>query len=131
MWRRAIQGERAAGQRRVRLARRVVARTNGGRTLSPPHARPARLRRNLLGRGSGLCAPLAHRREKLSALFEQPLALLARTHHLAHRLENIAGAKVETAVEALDRAVDLVVTQPRIFDRALLVARLVEQRIER
>src|SRR5260221_586617 len=40
-----------------------------------------------------LDAPLPHGREELHSFFQQALALLARGHHLAHRLEDVARAK--------------------------------------
>src|SRR5262249_169338 len=84
---------------------------------SSPRARAARLRRKLSG-PRGLRTSLAHGREELPSLLQQPLAFLTRGHHFSHRLENIARAKVKAAVEALDRTVDIIVVQARVLDRA-------------
>src|ERR1700689_1591007 len=88
-------------------------------------------RRLLLRSLRRLMPSLAHRREKLPALVEHPLGFFHRRHHLLHRFEDVLGAEVEAAIEALNRAVNLLVGQARISDRALLVARFVEQRIDR
>src|SRR6516162_7465920 len=74
---------------------------------------------------------LAHGREKLHSLFQQPLRLVAGGHHLLYRLADVARAEIEAAIKALHRTVDLIVAQARILDGALLVTRLVEQRIDR
>src|SRR5208282_5748973 len=84
--------------------------------------------RRLLGR---LMPSLAHRRKKLPPLVQHPLGLFHRRHHLLDRFEDVLRAEVEAAIEALDRAVDLVVGQSRIGDRALLIAGFIEQRIDR
>src|SRR5260370_7611825 len=74
---------------------------------------------------------LPHRRQKLHSLLQEPLAFLGRCHHLAHRLEDVTRPEIEAAVEAFDRAVYLVGAQTGILHRALLVSRLVQQRIDR
>src|ERR1039457_2363976 len=76
-------------------------------------------------------APLTHRGEELRALLEQTFGFLRRGRHLANRFEDVFGTEVEAAVELLDRAVNLIVGETRIGHRALLIAVLIEQRIDR
>ena len=59
-WGRGSEGQLGNGGTADSHVAVAVARTHRARRLSLLRARPARLRRNLLGR-SGLCAPLAHR----------------------------------------------------------------------
>src|SRR6266851_6928763 len=93
-----------------------------------PNCRPGASDRRVL---CGLLASLAHRGQELPSFFEEPLRFLDRRQHLFHRLENVARAKIEAAVETLDRAVDLVIAEPRVSDGALLITGFVEQRINR
>src|SRR5208282_841971 len=74
---------------------------------------------------------LAHRGKKLPPLVQHPPGLFHRRHHLLDRFEDVLRAEVEAAIKALDRAVNLFIGQARISDRALLIARFVEQRIDR
>src|SRR5208337_5285321 len=79
--------------------------------------RPAPMRARSPSGGSllrRLMPSLAHRREKLPPLVQHPLGLFHRRHHLLHRFEDVLWAEVEAAIEALDRAVNLVIGQARI-----------------
>src|SRR5260370_279040 len=75
--------------------------------------------------------PLTYRRKELSPFFEHPLGLFHRGQHLLDGFENVARTEIKAAIETLDRAINFVVAETRISDRALLIARLVEQRIDR
>src|SRR5271167_5034095 len=91
-----------------KLLCRVLQANNAATARKLLFAHPARVtERNLTcapsDRRGRLRPPLAHRGDELPPFLQQALAFLARGGHLAQRLENVFGTKIEAAVKLFHR----------------------------
>src|SRR5581483_1398312 len=111
---------------------RSAAASDGSsaRARAARHRCDRRIGRACRARLLRLAAAVPHRLQELPALGEEARALVRVEDDLLHLLRDVARAEVELLVEALDRRVDLDRRDRRIAHRALLVAAVVDERVD-